>query len=87
MSETTIKIRTALNGWFLEIKLDQEQTDRYAFSYDDCPEGEQEVKAFSALLSTLNNLIGPSTSRYSKYRVYVEVRPGDKYSDSLDSED
>jgi len=87
VSDTIVRIRPVLNGWILEIKVDKDQTDRYVFSYDEVPGEEQEVKAFAGLLRTLNNLVGPSTSRYSAHRVYVDVQPGDKYSVISQSEE
>ncbi|NBP28686.1 MAG: hypothetical protein EBV23_03780 [Flavobacteriia bacterium] len=87
MSDTNVRIRPVLNGWILEIKVDKDQTDRYVFSHDDASGEEQEVKAFAGLLRTLNNLVGPSTSRYSEHRIYVDVQPGDKYSVISQSEE
>jgi hypothetical protein len=42
-----------------------------------------EVDAFADLLWTLNEMIGPSTSRYAKKRIYIEIKPGDKYEDTI----
>ena len=75
-----IKIKNAINGWILEYRIDDDQTDTYVFSYEDSPAGEGEVKTFAGLLRQIDSLIGPSTSRYSEHRVYVDVRAGDKYS-------
>jgi len=82
-----ITIKSALNGWLIEYHVDKDQTDRYVFSHDDASGEEQEVKAFAGLLRTLNNLVGPSTSRYSEHRIYVDVQPGDKYSVISQSEE
>ena len=87
MSNTVVRIRGAINGWVLELHSDEEQIDRYVFSYEDGPAGEDEVKSFAGLLRQIDSLIGPSTSRYSEHRIYVDVRPGDKYSVIEQSED
>jgi len=39
------------------------------------------------LLFTINDLIGPTTSRYSEHRIYVRIEPGDKFEDLQTSED
>lgn len=43
---------------------------------------EGEVEAAQAMLYTVLEQIGPTTGRYSKARVYVDVRPGDKHPDA-----
>jgi hypothetical protein len=50
---------------------------------DFMSEDSGEVDAFASLLWTLNEMIGPSTSRYAKKRIYIEVKPGDKYEDTM----
>lgn len=84
---TVVKITNAINGWMLEFHLDEEQVVRYVFSYEDGPDGENEVNSFAGLLRQIDTLIGPSTSRYSEHRIYVDVRPGDKYSVISQQED
>ena len=32
----------------------------------------------------MNDEFGPSTSRYSPKRIYIQVEPGDKYGDGAD---
>jgi hypothetical protein len=82
-----ITVRTAINGWVLELQSDVESIETYVFSYQDDPSDEDEVKTFASLLRRIDSLIGPSTSRYSEHRVYVDVRPGDKYSVIRQEED
>jgi hypothetical protein len=80
-----IKINSALNGWILETDSHGETPETYVFSHNDCE--EQEIKAFAQLLNTIRDLIAPSTSRYSEHRIYVDIRPGDKYSVISQTED
>lgn len=81
-----IKIKMVRNGWILEDKTDEEFTQRYAFEYiDDFRNGEKsEVEAFVRLLWVLNDLYGPTTSRYSAHRVAIRIEKGDKCDDHLD---
>lgn len=82
-----LKLIMALNGWIIEYQEDEsEPVKRQVFSYADSFDDEEEVKAFAQLLWSLNDLIGPSTSRYSKARVYIEVKPGDKHEDLKDED-
>jgi hypothetical protein len=48
---------------------------------------DDEVECFADFLRSLNDELGPSTSRYSSKRVYVKVAPGDKYGDAADAGD
>lgn len=80
-----LKLIMALNGWIVEYQEDEsEPVKRQVFSYSDSADDVEEVKAFAHLLWSLTDLIGPSTSRYSKARVYIEVKPGDKHDDFPD---
>ena len=74
------EIRRARNGWILKV-------ERPA-SGDGEPDEivheekyEDEVECFADFLRSLNDEIGPSTSRHSPKRIYVQVEPGDKYGD------
>jgi len=40
---------------------------------------EDAVECFADFLRTLNEELGPSTSRYSPKRIFIRVEPGDKY--------
>jgi hypothetical protein len=53
----------------------------HVFSHSDSADTEDEVKAFAGVLWCVNSLIGPTTGRNSKARVYIEVKPGDKHED------
>lgn len=71
------KLETAQNGWMLRVG---EQTYVYEFSDE---EEAAEREAFARLLRQLAESVGPSTSRYSAERIYVEVRPGDKFGQAV----
>ena len=79
-------IETASNGWLIRKEPDEidDMPQLHVFSHCDGFDDTAEVNAFAHMLHTLNDLIGPTTSRYSKARVYVEVKPGDKYEDDKD---
>jgi hypothetical protein len=82
-----ITVKTAINGWVLELQSNGESIETYVFSYQDDLSDEDEVKTFASLLRRIDSLIGPSTGRYSEHRIYVDVRPGDKYSVIKQEED
>lgn len=44
-------------------------------------DGKTEVELFVEFLQTINECYGPTTSRYSKQRVHVNIVEGDKYND------
>ena len=83
-----LTIETAANGWLIRKEPDEvdDRSDLYVFSDADSFDDTDGVKAFAHVLRCLNDLIGPSTSRYSKARVYVEVKPGDKHEDYKDED-
>lgn len=79
-----IEIKMAVNGWILVDKTDTDLPDQVrVFSYTD---ERTEAEAFRDLLYTLKDLVGPSESRYSQYRLYTIIRPGDK-NDSFTEDD
>lgn len=51
----------------------------YVHQFDEYGEEKDQVKAFVELLYRVNSLLGPPTSRYSKARIHVGVKRGDKY--------
>lgn len=79
-----ITIDRAINGWILTYK-DEEATDTYVF--DEGENEEDEANSFANLLWRVKSLIGPSDSRYSAHRVFIEVRPGDKHSSHPDNQE
>lgn len=83
-----LTIETASNGWLIRKEPDEldDRSELHVFSHSDSFDDTAEVHAFARVLWCLNDLIGPSTSRYSKARVYVEVKPGDKHDDYKDED-
>ena len=80
------EIRRASNGWILKVEhpsVGDDEPDEivYEEKFDD------EIECFADFLRTLDDELGPSTSRYSPKRVYIQVRPGDKHEDFIDSPD
>jgi hypothetical protein len=80
------EIRRARNGWILKVEhpsFEAGEPDEvvYEEKHDD------EVECFADFLRSLNDEFGPSTSRYSPKRIYVQIEPGDKHGDSENSGD
>lgn len=72
-----LEIQTVKNGYIMK---DVESGDTFVYQENsDLGETGSEVRCFVDLLQDLDELIGPSTSRYSKERIFVRVEPGDKY--------
>ena len=76
-----ITIEMAANGWLIRTQPDhpEDRSETYVYSEDSDWDDIAEVKAFAEVLWRINDLIGPTTSRHSVARIYVEVKPGDKY--------
>ena len=83
-----ITIEMAANGWLIttDTGFKEDRPDLYVYSRADSFDDTDEVKAFAQVLWRVNDLIGPSTGRYSKARIYVEVKPGDKHEDFKDED-
>lgn len=81
----SLVIKMVMNGWILEDHADPELVRIQVFEGGD--REEDDVKAMQQLLYTINDLVGPTTSRYSKHRIYVRIEPGDKFEDLQESED
>ena len=72
-----IEVRRARNGWIVRVEepsFEDDEADEIVHEekYDD------EVECFADFLRTLDEELGPSTSRYSPKRIYIRVEPGDK---------
>lgn len=80
-----ITIKPALNGWYLTHSEEGEEDQVYVFSADG--DEQSEVEAFAHLLRVVDSIYGPSTSRYSEHRIYVNVSPGDKSSKHPDNQE
>ena len=78
-----VTIETALNGWLIRTEpgFTDDMPELHVYSHSDSADTEDEVKAFAGVLWCVNSLIGPTTGRNSKARVYIEVKPGDKHND------
>lgn len=76
----SLVLKMVSNGWILEDHSDPEFTRIEVFeSKEDNEKGE--VEAMARLLWTIDSLIGPTTSRYSKHRIYIKIEPGDKFEE------
>ncbi len=80
-----LTIEQVNNGYILRVD-DCEDSRTLVFSTDerlDEKDNQGEINSCVSLLWNILDLIGPSTSRYSPSRIYIDVRPGDKYEDSV----
>jgi len=74
------EIRRASNGWILKVE-EPSSEDAEADEVVHEEKHEDEVECFADFLRTLNEDLGPSTSRYSPKRIYIRIEPGDKFED------
>lgn len=71
------EIKRAKNGCIVQC-----DSDEYPMVFQEISEDVlDEVDAWAMFLRELTDCYGPSTSRYSPKRIYVEVKPGDKFED------
>lgn len=86
-----LTIELVANGWMLTDESDPEMPKKHVF--EDTGSGSlvnadrESLEAFRRLLWSINDLLGPSTSRYSKDRIYIELKPGDKHEDYKDEDE
>jgi hypothetical protein len=82
-----ISIARVDNGWLLRTRCD-DRTDVQVFEVPESAFGETNEAAWAAtfvrMLWSVNEAIGPPTSRYSAARVHIDVRPGDKHEPTED---
>lgn len=76
MEAESITIEIAANGWILRDKADPELHRVFVFEEGDTD--KEAVEGFRSLLWTLNDLCGPTTSRYSAHQINIKIEPGDK---------
>lgn len=70
------EIRKTMNGTVLRVEADDEgAVDEVVYQERE----DHEIEAFADFLREVLEHFGPVTSRYSKKRIFVVVRPGDKY--------
>lgn len=78
-----IKIEMTGNGWILQDDSDPDMPKKVVF--EDTGRGSAinpdkvTMEAFTRLLWAINDLVGPTTSRYSKHRLHISLKKGDKY--------
>lgn len=77
-----IVIEMARNGWIVRDKRDEELEHTYVFSDGDTD--QESVEGFRNLLWQLNELCGPTTSRYSAHRINIRIEPGDNHEGGHD---
>jgi hypothetical protein len=84
-----LKIEVVQNGWLLTDESDPEMVQKYVFQEreDGYLYEKNSAEAFAGLLWRIKDLIGPTDSRYSAHRVYIEIKPGDKHSSHPDNQE
>jgi hypothetical protein len=77
------EIKNARNGFIVSCDSDEEP-----MVFQEISDELEEVEAWACFLRELTFMYGPDAcrSRYSAKRIYVEVRPGDKYEDGFEKE-
>jgi hypothetical protein len=77
-----IKIETVDNGWIITDETDPDGPRKFVVECEDLlsinPSLET-MESFCSLLRRVNDLIGPTTSRYSPHRLKISLEPGDKH--------
>lgn len=69
-----LKIESAKNGLMLKTPHDG------TIVCQDYPDSEKEaIESFVNFLWTITDLFGPSTNRYSEFRVKIDIVQGDKF--------
>ena len=85
-----IKIEIVSNGWLLTDETDPDGVKRRVVESNDTMSinpSKETMEAFVRLLWEVNDLIGPTTSRYSPHRVTIGLESGDKHSSHPDNQD
>jgi hypothetical protein len=73
------EIKRAKNGYTVSCNSEEEP-----LVFQEISDELEEIEAWACFLRELNDMYGPSTSRYSAKRIYIDVRPGDKHEDYID---
>lgn len=71
------EIRSAKNGCILKVLEPSETGGNDELVYQS--KAQDEFENFAEFLYEILENFGPSSSRYSEKRIYIEVRPGDKF--------
>ncbi len=74
----TCTIHNAANGCIVTVKDEESGDMEIVYQEQD----GNEVEGFAEFLRYICDHYGPSTSRYSKKRIYITVSPGDKYENN-----
>ena len=75
------EIRRVKNGHILKIvSAESGATESEEIVYQE--KFDNEVECFADFLRYLNEEYGPSTSRYSEKRIYINIKSGDKFEHS-----
>lgn len=77
-----IKIETVENGWIITDETDPDGPRKVVVESNEATRinpSKETMEAFCGLLWRVNELIGPSTSRYSPHRLNISLEPGDKH--------
>jgi hypothetical protein len=85
-----IKIECVDNGWLLTDETDPDGPRRRVVESNDVMRinpSKETMEAFVRLLWEVNDLIGPTTSRYSPHRVTIGLEPGDKHESHPDNQE
>lgn len=72
-------MKSAKNGLILEVT--HEYGEKEIYTYQGSNDESDEIRRFSDFLYEISANYGPTTSRYSKERIHIEIKPGDKYED------
>jgi hypothetical protein len=71
-----IKILPAQNGWVIEHNGEGGEPILSVFKREGSE--KKEIDCWIDALYHINELIGPTTNRYSKHRLHIGTKPGDK---------
>lgn len=75
----TFKFLNTQNGCVLEMTNRDGVIERLC--YQDSDDDSQDIERFRDFLCAIKDYYGPTTSRYSKARIYITIAPGDKADD------
>lgn len=80
-------IRKVDNGYVAEYRDEDSNESTTSVFETEYGSEEAEVEAFQRFLYHIDEMLGPSTSRYSAKRIYIRVEPGDKHPSHEDNID
>lgn len=84
--QVQIVLETADNGFIMRIPAEHDEDKDIMYVFQEEEDDADDIEPFRQLLSMILHHMGPTTSRYSEKRIYIEVRPGDKYEPPKDDE-